>query len=240
MQNLIVRINFNDLRNETHVELHESIAPVFVKYPPAQLGIEPQYAEYRPLLDTEINTLDIVRKSERTSEIEDQDHKRDSILRGFADGVKSNLHHFDPAKQEAARKVEVILEHYGNIAAKTLDQETAAIDDLLRELGTSEHSALIAALGLGDWLVELNTENERFKALMQERYEEAAQRPTTRMKTARTAVDKAWRAIVDRIEALALVNGVADYEAFVRELNAILERYKNLLAQHQGRSKKNV
>jgi hypothetical protein len=51
-------------------------------------------------------------------------------------------------------------------------------------------------------------------------------------------VDKAWRAIVDRIEALALVNGVADYEAFVRELTAILERYKNLLAQHQGRSKK--
>jgi hypothetical protein len=60
MQNLIVRINFNDLRNETHVELHEIFASVFVKYPPAQLGIALQYDEYRPLLDTEIDTLDIV------------------------------------------------------------------------------------------------------------------------------------------------------------------------------------
>jgi hypothetical protein len=34
------------------------------------------------------------------NEIEDQDHNRDSIFRGFADVVKSNLHHFNPRQTE--------------------------------------------------------------------------------------------------------------------------------------------
>jgi hypothetical protein len=238
MKSIIIRFRYEILRNETHVELHESLAPVFLKYPPAQLGIEAPYAAYKLLLDTEISALDIIRKSELTGKIEEQDHQRDQLFRGFVDAVQSNLHHFDPAKQEAARKVQVILDHYGNIAVKTFDQETAAIDDLARELGTPEHSPLIDTLGLGDWLTALNAGNERFKSLMQERYGEMAQRPTTRMKNARTAVDKAWRSLTDRIEALALVNGMTDYEAFIRDLNVVLERYKNLLAQHQGRNKK--
>jgi hypothetical protein len=73
---------------------------------------------------------------------------------------------------------------------------------------------------------------------MYERYEETAQRPLIRMRPARMALDKAFRAMVDRVEALVEVNGAADYETFIRELNAILERHKNLLAQQQGRNKK--
>jgi hypothetical protein len=204
------------------------------------LGIASLYAEYKLLLEEEISSLDVIRKSERTVDLEDQDRKRDSLFRGFDDAVKSNLNHFAAAKQEAARRVQAILDHYGNIAAKPLDQETAAIDDLLRELATSDHAALIATLGLGDWLVELKAENQLFKKLMQERYEETAQRPTIHMRPARMALDKALRAMLNRVEALVEVNGIANYEAFIRELNAIMERHKNMLAQRQGRNKKSM
>jgi hypothetical protein len=42
-----------------------------------------------------------------------------------------------------------VSEYYGNIAAKTFDRETAAIDDLLRELN-ERHVAGVALLGLND------------------------------------------------------------------------------------------
>jgi hypothetical protein len=48
-------------------------------------------------------------------------------------------------------------------------------------------------------------------------------------------VDKAFRALLACLEALAVVRGQADHEAFIYELNAILERYKNLLAQQKGK-----
>ncbi|MDR2474374.1 MAG: DUF6261 family protein [Bacteroidales bacterium] len=139
-------------------------------------------------------------------------------------------------KRAAAQKIELVLEHYGNIAAKAFDQETAAIDDLLRELNDN-HSADISALALGDWLARLDVENQTFKTLMANRYVEISQRPATRMKTARAEVDKAFRAMLNMIEALVMVNGNAAYSAFIDELNAVSERYKNQLAQAAGKRK---
>jgi hypothetical protein len=217
------------------VELNENVVRLIEKYSPGALGIAPLYAVYKPLFDAEVSVLDIIRKSEYTSEIEEQDSRRDHIFRGLADAVKSSLNHFNAAKQEAARKLNVVFEHYGNIAAKSSDQETAAIDDLLRELASGTYPALISALALNDWTVQLNAENQQYKVLMAERYTESSHRPATNMKIARTATDKALRNIFNQIEALTLVNGIAAYEAFIREMNAVLERYKNILAQEKGR-----
>ena len=69
---------------------------------------------------------------------------------------------------------------------------------------------------------------------MLDRYTETSQRPTVRMRDARGNVDKCLRQILDRIEALALVNGIDAYEAFIKELNAVSERYKNIMAQEKG------
>jgi hypothetical protein len=237
MTNLIIRLNFTQLRNETHVECNENVDRLIDQYDPSTLGILPQYQIYQPLFAEEVAALDVIRKSEYTGEIHEQDLRRDSIFRGFDEAVQSAQHHFVPEKQEAAKRITVVIEHYGNIAAKNYDQETAAIDDLIRELATGDYPSLISLLGLNDWLTQLDAENQRFKNLMAERYTEVSQRPITRMKAARAETDKALRVIFNRIEALALVNGVATYEAFIRELNAVLERYKNIQAQEKGRRK---
>ena len=237
MENSIIRINLTNLRNEAHVELNETFAALVAKYNATTLGVAALFEQYQPLLADEVSVLDLIRKSGLTGEIDEQDHRRDAIFRGFADAVKSALHHFDAAKRDAATRLELVFAHYGNIAVKTLDQETAAIDDILRELD-SAHSADVATLALGDWALQLNAENSRFKELMAARYGETAARPSIRMKTARIAVDKSLREIFTRIEALALINGGAAFEPFIKELNAVMERYKNILAQEKGRRDK--
>ncbi|MDR0733599.1 MAG: DUF6261 family protein [Dysgonamonadaceae bacterium] len=237
MKNLIVRLDFVLLRNETHVELNENVTGVIEKYTPQTLGIVDLYAVYKPAYATEVSALDAIRKSGYTKEILDQDHRRDGIYRGFVDGVKSALHHFDPAKQAAAERIELVLEHYGNISRKNYDQGTAALDDLIRELSANDYPALLSTLTLTDWLTQLTAENAAFKNLMTERYEEVAQRTPVNMKDARTATDKALHAIIYQIEGLALVNGEAQYHDFIAELNAIFKRYKDILAQERGRRK---
>jgi hypothetical protein len=86
-------------------------------------------------------------------------------------------------------------------------------------------------------VTQLGNENQTFKNLMAERYTEVSQRPTTRMRAVRVETDKAFRTIINQIEALALVNGVGDNEPFIKELNAVLERYKNIQAQETGKRK---
>ena len=236
MKSLLVRFQYKDLRNEAHVEYHETVDETIVKYNPQILGIKPLYDAYKPLLDTEVSLLDQIRKSEYTSQIAHQDHVRDNLLHGFADAVRSLLRHFDETKRTAAERIHLVMEHYGNISVRTFDQETAAIDDLLREL-FDNHRTDIDALSLEDWLMQLDAENRTFKTLMTDRYVEMANRPTTRMKTVRAELDKAFRALLNMIEAQMMVNGETAYRALVDELNAVSERYKNQLAQAAGRRK---
>jgi hypothetical protein len=235
MKTVFIKIDFAHLNNETHTEFHETAGTVIVRHNPAALGIAEQHNTYSPLVDSEVSLLDLIRRSDYTLEIEDQDGLRDRRFRGFADAVKSGLNHFDPVKRDAAGKINLLLEHYGNIAAKTLDRETAAIDDLLRELGEGEYRDCIGKLALEDWTRELDGENQKFKNLMQKRYGEVSNRPTSRMKAVRKEVDTAFRNLTDRVDALVEINGIALYEPFVRELNAVIERYKNILAQSAER-----
>jgi hypothetical protein len=236
MKRLFIRFRYIELRNEVHVEYSETVDGVVVKHNPQALGIQLQYDSFKTSLTTEAGALDVIIKSEYTDEISAQDHVRDGIFRGFDDAVKSGENHFNADKRKAAERIRVVLDHYGNIAAKAFDQETAALDDLQRELNDN-YSADVQLLGLTDWLTQLDVENQKFKMLMSDRYFETAQRPKTRMKAARGETDKALRALLDMVEALVAVNGVEAYQSFINELNAVSERYKNQLAQAAGRRK---
>lgn len=236
---LITRFRYENLRNETHVEYNQTYTGVIVRHDPEALRIKPQFDKYRGLLTVEVNSLDIIRKSEYTTEIAAQNNLRNSIFRGLSDAVKSGLNHFDDDKRIASKRLSVALARYGNIAMKTLDEATAAIDDLIRELNAG-HAEDVALLTLGDWLVQLNLANTRFKELMEERYAEAAQRPKAKMKESRTNVDKALREMLDQVEALVLVDGIEAYETLITELNVVSDRYKNQLAQSLGRRKVSI
>jgi hypothetical protein len=232
---IIVRFRYENLRNEAHVEFHTTVNALFLKFDPGTLGIGQLYVVYQPLLAEEIAALDIIRRSGLTPEIAEEDHKRDSLYRGFADSVKSFLHHYDPAKQEAAKKVEIVLERYGNIAAKSIDEETAAIEDLYRELLKQDNRPSLIALGLGEWLEQLVQTSRRLEKLMMERYDEAAKRPNVHMQNIRKEVDKVFRSILDLLESLVRVKGAGTNREFISELNVVMERYKDILAQEAGR-----
>jgi hypothetical protein len=239
MKRQIIRVHFECLRNETHVELNETVITTIDRYNSAQIGIGVVYAGYRQLVTTEVSLLDMMYKSEYTIEIHAQDRVRDSLFRGLSDAVKSGLNHFDAGKREAAGKLSAIFDHYGNLTARTLDEETAAIDDLLRELASSMASACLQMLAVMDWTEQLDLENRKFKELMQACYGEAVQRPSLRIHAVRADVDRALRTILNFLDVVATVHGLATYELLINELNAVFERYRNILAQQIGTRGKN-
>jgi signal transduction histidine kinase len=233
---LIRHFDYSRLRNEVHVELFETADKVIAVFV-FELGLQPQYNLFKQRYNDEVEALDVIRKSEYSTEILAQDSRRGHVYRGFVDGVKSSLNHFETEKQNAAKKVMSIIEHYGNITKKPLDQETAALDDMLRELASGNYPELINILGLANWLTQIAVENERFKVLMLARYEEISKRTTLKMTVARAEVDKTFRDMCSQTEAFAVINGIAAYEPMIRELNAVLDRYKNILAQEKGERK---
>ena len=224
------------LPNEQHAQIHESVHTLIDKVTPEALGITPLHTLYRQAFGNELESLDFIRKSERTVHISEQDRVRDSIFRGFSDTVKGFRNHFDADMREAANRLWNVFLHYGNIAQKPLDAQTAATNDMLREFALPDLQQAIDQLKVQDWCAKMDEENRKFHQLMMERYNEPIGKTTYRMKTARVETDKYYRAITAHLENQVLT-GANDQltDDFLTELNAIIKRFKNILAQQFGK-----
>ncbi|MDR2127421.1 MAG: DUF6261 family protein [Prevotellaceae bacterium] len=236
MKSIITKIDLSKLKNETHVEFNESIKRLFIKFNPQTVGIDALYNLYSAALDKELDSLDFIRKSEITSIISEQDRVRDNIYGGLVDSLKGATRHFDPAYSAAATLLLDVFKHYGNIPRKTLDDETAAIKDLLRELQQPALAAALETLGFTNWVDKLAAENAAFEQLMMQRYEQTADKTQYRMKDTRKETDKYYHAIVSQIENMVLV-GNAAVDALIREMNTVISRFKHILAQEKGERK---
>ena len=74
---------------------------------------------------------------------------------------------------------------------------------------------------------------------MMDRYTEKARQTTLRMKTARVGTDKFYRAITADLYHQALIgNSDTAFAELTGELNAIVKRYKDILAQQFGKKNK--
>jgi hypothetical protein len=232
---LIIRVHYESLRNEGHVELNRFFIALVEQFGASELGILSLFTVYKSLVAEEEMTLDIILKSKLTAKIQQLDKERDRVYRGFADSVKADLNHFTEAKRVAAAGLEVILKHYGDITRKPMNEQTASVFDLLRELNTPENLALVTLLDLVAWLAPLEAINRELEELMTDRFVEISKRPEQNMKTIRAEVDKQLRAIIEKVEAMERTGSPFYNPAFVKEVNALMTYYKDLLAQKSGR-----
>jgi hypothetical protein len=237
MERVIEPLWISRFPNETHAELHETLSATLEQQNLVQLGLDELNALHKRALITEKEVLDIITASALTKGIVAKDHRRGKRFNGFTHAVRSSLNHYDDNSVQAAEQIVFVLKKYGNVTKKTMDAETAALDDLLRELETPVNRNAIDTLNLGRWLEQLRMENDEFRILMRERYNEKSELPLIRMKQARVETDKWWKHIHARIEILVAVDGIEPHQSFVNKINVVVERYRHILAQQKGSSK---
>jgi hypothetical protein len=225
------------MRHETHAQFNESVNSLIVKTGVDKLELAELYPLYRQAFDSELLALDVIVKSEHTAVIAEKDRERSAIFRGFSDTVKGLRNHFDNAVRADANTVWNIFLHYGNVTKKTLDAETAAINDIIREFRRTENAAAIKRLNLELWVNKLEEVNGGFHEEMMKRYSETVGKTTFRMRTARTETDRYYRAIKAHLENMVLTGKMNAGDDFFMQLNNIITRFKNILAQELGRKK---
>jgi hypothetical protein len=233
----IEKLKLIALRNEEHFQLANELDQLIKVETPQKLQIEIDYGIFKVHLADESLAIQVIQKSATSDLIADKDIERDNIYRGLADAVKSYLNHFAEDKQTAAKRLAILLDQYGNLTMKPYNEETAAIHKLAEEARTA-YKDDFALLNLHDWIDELEIKNLDFERLMKKRYSEEADKTDLRMKNVRMHVDISIRKIIDRINAILLINGPTGYENFVNEVNARFSKYQLILAQRQGRAAK--
>jgi len=229
------RFRVEALRNEEWFQFYTEFKALVEQYGASSLNIDALFAVFVSLYADADTALEIIRKSATTQQLQEADTVRDSTFRGLVDAVKSARNHFDTVKRDAARRIQIVIEQYGNIARKAYDDETASIYNFVQEMRGQYHMDIMI-LGLLEWIDQLDASNQTFSTLMESRYAEEAGKTDLRMAEVREKTDRCYRDMIDRFDALMLVNGTEAYAPFVTELNIRVSRFENMLSQRKGRS----
>ncbi|MDR3001568.1 MAG: DUF6261 family protein [Fibromonadaceae bacterium] len=220
----ISNLDLAKLRNDAHFQFHTEFKDIVAKNGADTLKIGQQFQSYLPLYDRVDIALKKINKSIFTEQIQEADKARDEIWNGIIDMNKAALKHFNSDTRDAAKKLKIVFDTYGNIAKKPLNEQTSATYNILQEL-EGKYANDVVAVGIGQWVAELKARNNAFGDLMKERFDESALKTDIVLKEARMELDKVYRTIVERINALVIVEGAAAYEAFIKTLNIIIKKY---------------
>lgn len=225
------------LRNEEHFQFFTSFRDLVLVFTVMGLRIELLFNLFLAAYTNELMALDVVRKSDISDDLVDADDERDNVFRGMSDAVKSALHHFNADVRAAAKRLQIVLDTYGNLAIKPYDAETGGLNSLINDF-TTTYAADVAKVGLNEWVMELQAKNKAFDDLKNNRYSNEVAKTILRMKQERVKTDAIYRQIEERINALIIVEGEAAYAGFVNELNKRIEGYDNTISIRRAKGEK--
>ncbi|MDR2887681.1 MAG: DUF6261 family protein, partial [Bacteroidales bacterium] len=197
----IENLHLAHLVNNAHFQLQTQFGNLIVATGAAALKIEPLYTTWHTSFRLEDDVIKKITKSPLTGSMDAADRRRDVAYRGIAETNRAALNHFWEVVRTAAGHLTIVFNTYGNVVRMPLNEETAAITNLLQELkGT--YAGDVETVGLQNWVKELETANNAFEQLAEQRHGETAGKTDLVLRHVRADVDAAYRAITRRIEAL--------------------------------------
>jgi hypothetical protein len=236
----IAVINTQRLSQALHLQYNIEARDLMGKFNPSTLKIVPQYDDFCLKVDREDLCYKVIRKSDLSEAKENADQARDTVIIGINEAVRTAaVRHFDPAVNEAAKRLKIVLDAYNTpkpLTGLPYDAETIAVVNLLQEF-EGKYAADVKTAGLTEWVTELHARNDDFDRLAKAYLEQQAAKPPFKMKDIRIETDEAYKKIVLVVNALIVMEGEAVYAPFVTELNELIKHYSDLIAQHRGRNK---
>ncbi len=184
-----------------------------------------QVNNLKAAVSAEDEALKISQKSLLTDDIAKADNDRDALYAGYKKAVEAFLAMPIADMAQAAKVLAQHIKDYKINTADQLDKETGLLVNFITDL-EDKYSAQVTKLGLTAFVTNMKEANERVRTLTLQRTNEKMGVSVGALKTARTASDNAYRALVKMVNALALVFGEKDYGLFIDYVNTEITHYK--------------
>lgn len=184
-----------------------------------------QVAALKAAVAQEDEDLKISQKSLLTDDIAKADAERDALYSGYKKAVAGYLNLPVESLAQAAKVLNQHIKDYAIDPKMQLDRETGLLINLISDL-EGKYQSEVAALSLTPFVTNLKTANERVRTLTASRTDEKTGITVGALKASRKASDEAYRMLVKIVNALALVEGEADYTAFIDYVNTEIVHYK--------------
>ena len=160
-----------------------------------------------------------------TDDMKEADKRRDVLYRALKKAVEAAVDFPVKASSDAGIRLRQLLKDHEIDPKMQLDKETSLLMNLTADL-KGKFADDVALLGLTPLVVELAQSNDLFYKLAEARIDNQALVVLGQMKVLRAASDEAYRVLVRKTNALAVIEGEAAYADFIDKMNAEIKHYK--------------
>ena len=228
-------INIQRMNNGAHFTFVSNILARAEADPAVKEKASELVSNFKAAVTAEDEALKISQKSLLTDDIAKADNDRDALYAGYKKAVEGFLAMPVTDMAQAAKVLSQHIKDYKINTAGQLDKETGLLVNFITDL-EGKFSAQVITLGLTPFVTNLKEANERVRTLTLQRTNEKMGITVGALKTARTASDDAYRALVKMVNALALVFGEKDYTSFIDYVNTEITHYKREVLNQKSTS----
>ncbi|MDE6068512.1 MAG: hypothetical protein K2F89_06130, partial [Treponemataceae bacterium] len=184
-----------------------------------------QVAALRAAVTAEDENLQISAKSLTTDKIAAADRLRDQLYAGYKKAVAGYAGFPVESLADAAKVLQQHIKDYKIDVQAQLDKETGLLVNFIQDL-EGKYKAQVDALSLGAFVEKLKTANEEVRELTGQRTDERSAKTAGALKAARVVSDESYKMLVLHVNAHALLEGEADYTAFIDYANTEIEHFR--------------
>ena len=184
-----------------------------------------QVKALREAVTAEDENLQISAKSLTTDKIAAADRLRDQLYAGYKKAVTGYVNFPVESLAEAAKVLNQHIKDYKIDVQAQLDKETGLLVNFIQDL-EGKYKPQVEALSLAAFVEKLKAANEEVRTLTGQRTDERSAKTAGALKAARVASDEAYKLLTMHVNAYALIEGDANYAAFIDYANTEIEHFK--------------
>lgn len=235
--NQIQTISLPSMNNAAHFLFVSNVADKAEKDVSVAEKCAAQVKALRAAVSAEDESLQLSAKSLATDKIAAADRLRDQLYAGYKKAVAGYVNFPVADIAEAAAALSQHIKDYKINPQAQLDAETGLLVNFIQDL-EGKYKAQVEKLSLAAFVQQLKAANESVRELTAQRTDERAAKTTGALKNARCASDEAYRELVNHVNAHALLEGEAEYNAFIGYANTEIEHFKQeVLGGKKGKGK---
>lgn len=230
--------NLTKLLNNQHLTFHREFEALVEEKTAIVLGVETAHEAYQAAIGNEDAAMMKVAKSAITGEKEEADRERDRLFVGSLETIRISLYHFDPETKAAGTRLSALLTTFQGSDKAEYDDETSRIRNFIQEIRSDKYSADATTIGLTPWMAPLEVANERCAGLADKfNTEQRDKNAVGKVRAVRILTDAEYKKMVERINALTLINGDEKYADLITRWNTRIDYYRNSISRRLGAGK---
>lgn len=187
--------------------------------------LRPLFSQYEQAFLVEEEKFKLSQKSEFTDTLNELDTARDDAYMGLKGIVEGYAKVPDAGMKAASKALGQLITDYRIDVREQRDQESGLLSNFIADL-QGKCAPHVQTLHLEEVVQVMKTANDNYIAVRENRTEERMLKEKNALENARKATDVAYRNFIAMVNALALVEGDADYADFIDYMNTLISEYK--------------